>query len=107
VGFVGLLVLDGLKDFVTINGGAALLDNSIADLADKDHKTGWGIVVLRVVPDKKDSVHNGDENLSNFGKFLRCVTELVEKLTKGLEVLVVLIGFFLSDLNLLLKLAEG
>ena len=57
--FRSCIVFDELKDALTIYFGAALIDNSIADLTNENKKPGWGVVIGAVLPDKEDSVHDG------------------------------------------------
>lgn len=62
---------------------------------------------MRVVPDQKDCVHDRDELVRDIGQLLRGVAQVVEQVLQGLEILVVLVGFFLGDLNLFLEFGEG
>lgn len=84
-----------------------MLNDSVTDLSDEDNEAGGSVVVLGVVPDKQNGVHDGHKLVSNLGQLLRGVTKVVEQVLKSLEVLEVFIGLFLSDLNLLLQLGEG
>jgi hypothetical protein len=43
----------------------------------------------------------------DIGQLLRGVAQVVEQVLQGLEILVVLVGFFLGDLNLFLEFGEG
>jgi hypothetical protein len=60
-----------------------------------------------VSPNQQDGVHDGHKKLSDFVEVLARVYEIVEECLKSLEVLVVLIGFLLSDLHFFLELTEG
>ena len=62
---------------------------------------------MGVVPDQKDRVHDRDELVCDIGQLLRGVAQVVEQVLQGLEILVVLVGFFLGDLNLFLEFGEG
>ncbi len=62
---------------------------------------------MGVVPDQKDCVHDRDELVCDIGQLLRGVAQVVEQVLQGLEILVVLVGFFLGDLNLFLEFGEG
>jgi len=62
---------------------------------------------LRVVPDQKNGVHDGNKSLSDLRKIFGAVGKSIEKILKSLEVLEVLIGLLLGNLDLLLELAEG
>ena len=55
------IVLDELKDALTIYLGAALIDNGVADLTNENKKSSRSVVVSAVLPDKKNSVHDGHE----------------------------------------------
>jgi len=70
VSILWLRFLDGLKNLLTINSRAALLNDSVADLSDEDDEAGRSIVVLGVVPDQQDSVHDGHELFCNIGQLL-------------------------------------
>ena len=70
MGILWLRFLNGLKDLLTINSRAALLNNSIADLSDENNEAGRSIVVLGVVPDQQDGVHDGHELFCNIGQLL-------------------------------------
>ena len=59
---------------------------------------------MRVSPNQQDGVHDGHKKLSDFVEVLARVYEIVEECLKSLEVLVVLIGFLLSDLHFFLEL---
>lgn len=107
MGVLGLLILDRLEDLGSVDVGPALLDDGVADLADEDDQAGGSVVVLGVVPDEEDGVHDGHELLSNVGELLGGVGEVVEEVLQGLQVLVVLVGLLLGDLHFLLQLAEG
>ena len=63
--------------------------------------------MLRVGPDQKDGVHDGDKEVRNLTQFEGGILQLEEVLRQGLEVLVVLISLHTSDLNFLLKLGES
>ena len=56
--FVALLVLDTIKDLLTVDVGTALADDRVTDLTDENDKTSGSVVVLRVVPDEQDCVHD-------------------------------------------------
>lgn len=74
----GLFVLDGLEDLAAVNSGATLLNDRVADLSDEHHKSRGRVVILRVVPDEQNGVHNGHEVLSHLREVFRCVAEIVE-----------------------------
>jgi hypothetical protein len=63
-----VIVLDGVEHLLSINEVLALCDNSVADFTNEYDEAGGGVVVVRVLPDKEDSVHDGHEQLGNFGK---------------------------------------
>jgi hypothetical protein len=104
--FLWLLVLDVSKDLLSINIGRASLYDSIADFLDQDNKSGWSVVMLRVVPDQKDCVHNWKECIRAVFQVLRGISKLTEQVDQSLQVKVVLIGLIFGNLNFLLKLTE-
>ena len=56
---------DEIEDLLTVDFIAADSNNGIADLSDENNKSRWSVVVLRVGPNKQDSVHNWNEDLSD------------------------------------------
>lgn len=52
-------------------------------------------------------MHDRDELVRDIRQLLRGVTQVVEQVLQGLEILIVLVGFFLGDLNLFLEFREG
>jgi len=68
VGISSVVILDGVENLLAINEVLALSNNSIADFADEHNKAGRSVVVVGVLPDQKDSVHDGHEEVSNFGE---------------------------------------
>jgi hypothetical protein len=107
VGVLRFLVLNWFEHFVAIDSWPALLDNCVADLSDKHNKSRRCVVVLRVVPDQKNCVHDWDKLVCNLGKLLWAIRKIVEQVLKGLEILVILVCLFHCNLYFLLQLAEG
>jgi G:T/U-mismatch repair DNA glycosylase len=101
-----LTVLDGGDDSLTVNEVAGRLDNSIANLSDENDKSRWSVVVLRVVPDEQDVVHDRYEVLNDLSYFLVLVSERQEERFEGLEILKILVSLSSGNLNILLELAE-
>lgn len=60
-----------------------------------------------MVPDEENGVHDGDKILGHLGKLFSGIAEVIEQVLQRLQVLIVLIGLLLSDLNLFLQLGEG
>lgn len=69
VSVLSVVVLDRIEHLLSVNEVLALRDNSIADFTNEDNEAGRGVVMVGVLPDKQDSVHNGNEEFGNFGKF--------------------------------------
>jgi len=107
VGLSSVLILDSVKDFLAINKSAALGNDGVADLSDENDKASRGVVVLRVGPDEENGVHDGHKELSNLVGLIAGADELAEEVLEGAEILVVLVGLFLGNLNFLLQLGEG
>ena len=63
--------------------------------------------MLTVGPDKENSVHDGNEGLSDLWQLKRGVSEDVKVLLQGLEVLRVLVSLKAGNLYLFLEFAEG
>jgi hypothetical protein len=106
MGLFGFFVLDAGKDGWSIDEVLALVDDGIANLTDQDNKACRGIVMGGVGPDHQDHVHDGHEEVWNICELLARLGQLLEEVLKGLQVLLVLIGFSPGRLHLFLKLAE-
>jgi hypothetical protein len=106
VSFVRGFTLDGRFYSFSIDVVVALNDDSIADLTDEDHESRGGVVELGVSPDHEDGVHDGDEQVSNVGEFLRFVDQVLEEPLESLQVLAVLVGFLTGYMDLLLQFGE-
>lgn len=107
VGLSSVLILDSVEDFLAINKSAALGNDGVADLSNENDKASRGVVVLGVGPDEEDGVHDGHKELSNLVGLIAGADELAEEVLEGAEILVVLVGLFLGNLNFLLQLGEG
>jgi hypothetical protein len=92
---------------LSINVVLALGDDRIADFADENNKARRRIVMVRVLPDKQNSVHHRHKEFGNLRELKRGRNQVNEEIIKCFEVLVVLIGFLLSDLHFLLEFREG
>lgn len=68
----------------TINEVMALNNNSVADLADQDHKSGGSVVEFGVSPNHENSVHDRNEKVSNIYNFLRCVSQVPKEAFESL-----------------------
>jgi len=97
---------DEIEDLLTVDFTAADSYDGIADLYDENNKSGWSVVVLGIGPNKQDSLHNWNKDLSNVFQRLGWISELIEQIFKCFEVLVVFIGFILGDVDFLLELGE-
>ena len=62
-------ILDSFENFGSINGASALFNDCVANLANENNETCGSVVVLRVVPDKEDCVHDWNEGLCDVIKF--------------------------------------
>lgn len=102
----GVFLFDGIEDFGSIDCSAALLDDSVADLANENHKPGWSVVTWGVVPDKKDGVHDWNKEVDDLSELFGAVGQVEEQVLKSQEVLQVFVGLFLGNLNFLLEFAE-
>ncbi len=76
-----LLILDECEDLITVNVVAALVDDGAADLTDQHDQAGGGVVAGGVFPDQEDYVHDGYEQVWDFGEVLACVGQLVEQVS--------------------------
>jgi hypothetical protein len=80
VSLLRLLSLDKVEDGVTVDCVSASDDDGVADFSDKDDKSGWGVVVLRVLPDKQDRLHDWSEEINYFWKIGTCANQIVEEI---------------------------
>ena len=83
-----------------------MVDDGVADLSDQDNESRWSVVVLGVGPDKQNSMHNWNEQLSDVIQILSSISQLIEEIGQGLKVLEVLVGFSSGCVHFLLQLAE-
>jgi len=67
VGLLWLFSLDKVKDGETIYCISASDNDGVTDFSDKDDESGWGIVVLRILPDKQDRLHDWSKQINHFG----------------------------------------
>ena len=102
-----LTSFDKAEDLTTTDFVSALLDDSIANLSDENNESRWSVVVLRILPNQHDGVHDWDEEFGDIDKLLAWIDELKEEIFESSQVLVVLIGLVSGGLNFLLKFAEG
>ena len=86
IGDLWLIGLDKSEDGWSIDGSTASVDNGVADLSDQDNKPSWGVVMLRVGPDKQNSMHDWNEKVNHLIQLLSCIGELVEQIEEGLKV---------------------
>jgi hypothetical protein len=107
VGVSGVIVLDGIEDLLSINEVLALSDNSIADFTDENNEAGRSVVVVGVLPNEQDSVHDRHKQVGNLGQLKGGGGQIVEETVESLQVLEVLVRFLLGDLHFLLELREG
>lgn len=101
-----IFVFDGLEYFGTVNSTTALLDDGIADLADQNDETSGCVVVLGVVPDKQDGVHDGHKHVGDVTQIFWAVWEIQKQVFQGWKVFEILISFFLGNLDLFLEFTE-
>jgi hypothetical protein len=107
VSFGDVVRLDKTEDLFCLNAIPTLVNDGIADLSYQDNQARWSVIVLRVSPDEHNGMHDGDKQVGDIYKVLGLISKLVEEILEGVEVLVVLIGFVPSSLDLFLQLTEG
>lgn len=86
---------------------AALRDDLVADLPDEDDEVGVRLVVVARVLDEHDEVHDGHEDLFDFGDRVREALQLLEVLLEGREEALVVLGLVLGLRHLLLEFVKG
>ena len=80
VSLLWLLGLDKVKDSKAVDGISASNDDGVADFSDKDNESGWGVVVLRVLPDKQDRLHDWSKEINYFRKIGTCANQIIEEI---------------------------
>jgi hypothetical protein len=63
MGSIDWFLLKECEDLGTRDVFSGLLDDGIADLSNEDNQSGWGVVVLGVLPDQENSVHNRNKEV--------------------------------------------
>ena len=77
-GLLGVL-LDELENLLARVVLTGLVNDLVADLANQDHQAGRRVVMLVLVPNQQDEVHNGDVKLMGIHKVLaRGISQLLE-----------------------------
>lgn len=107
VGLSSVFILDSVENFFAINKSAALGNDRVANFSNENDKASRGVVVLGVGPDQEDGVHDGHKKLSNLVGLIAGADELTEEVLESAEILIVLVGLLLGNLDFLLQLGEG
>mmetsp|Transcript_9277 Transcript_9277/g.10102 ORF Transcript_9277/g.10102 Transcript_9277/m.10102 type:complete len:229 (+) Transcript_9277:1035-1721(+) len=102
----GGIILDQGENIMSTDKFAGLYNESIANFSDQHYQSGRFVVILGMVPDQQDDMHDGDEQLGQLYQILIFVHEIQEPFLECLQVLVVTIGFGSSGLNFLLQFGE-
>jgi hypothetical protein len=106
VSLLCLLSLDEVEDSRAVDGISAPDDDSVADFSDQDDESGWGIVVLRILPNKQDRLHDWGKEINYFRKICACADQIIEEICECSQVLIVLNSLVTGDLYFFLELAE-
>jgi len=73
-----LLGLNEVEDSETVDGISASDDDGIADFSDENDKSCWGVVVLRVFPNKEDGLHDWSKEVNHFWEIGTSADQIVE-----------------------------
>ena len=82
-----------------------MFDNSITDLSDEYNQSGRSIIVLGVLPDQENSMHDRNKEIVQLLKITR-VVQLLKPVIKDIHKGVTVIGLDLGLLHLLFKLLK-
>jgi hypothetical protein len=72
--------LDEVENSKAVDGISAPDDDGVADLSDQDDESGWGIVVLRILPNKQDCLHDWSKEINYFRKIGTCADQIIEEI---------------------------
>jgi hypothetical protein len=75
-----LFGLDQIEDGEAVDGVSASDDDGVADLSDQHNKPGWGVVVLRVLPDQQNCLHDGCEEVNHLWEIGTSADQVMEKI---------------------------
>lgn len=79
MGFFGLFILNAAEDTLSINIFAALLNDSVTNLADQNNKASRSVVVGRIGPDHENHVHDGDKEIGDLSEVFAKISQLIEQ----------------------------
>jgi hypothetical protein len=106
VSLLCLLGLDEVEDSKAVDGISTPDDDGVADFSDQDDESRWGIVVLRILPNKQDRLHDWSKEINYFRKICACADQIIEEICECSQVLIVLNSLVTGDLYFFLELAE-
>jgi hypothetical protein len=106
VSLLCVVSLDEVENSKAVDGISAPDDDGVADFSDQDDESGWGIVVLRILPDKQDCLHDWCKEINHFWEIGTGADQIIEEIRESREVLIVFNGLVTGDLYFLLELAE-
>ena len=75
-----LFGLDQIEDGESSDGVSASDDDGVADLSDQDNKPGWGVVVLRVLPNQQNCLHDGCKEVNHLWEIGTGADQVVEQI---------------------------
>lgn len=75
-----LFGLDQIKDGKSIDGISASDDDGVADLSDQDNKPGWSVVVLGVLPNQQNGLHDWCKEVNYFWEIGAGADQVVEQI---------------------------
>jgi len=73
-----LFGFDHIKDDWTVDCVSASDDDCIADFSDKYNKSGWSVVVLRVLPDEQYGLHNWSKEINQLWEVSSGTNQVME-----------------------------
>mmetsp|Transcript_24254 Transcript_24254/g.21359 ORF Transcript_24254/g.21359 Transcript_24254/m.21359 type:complete len:229 (-) Transcript_24254:598-1284(-) len=106
-GILLFVITDHLRDDSSVDEANSLGDDGVTDFSDEDDKSWGSVVVLGVLPDQEDDVHDGEEDFVEGSKISAFGDEILEGVLQSLQKFIVIIGFHSVALDFLVELVEG
>ena len=107
IGGIPRVIIQQREDQRSRNILPRLLDNRVAYLPDQDNEPRRRLVVLAVVPDQQDQMHDREEELMERREITRWVQKILKPRKQDLDEGVGVVGLDLGLLDFFLELLEG
>ena len=67
-----------LENGWALDGISASDDDGITDFSNEDNQSSWSVVVLRVLPNEQDCLHDWCKEFYYFGEVSACADQIME-----------------------------